>query len=68
MVIESASRMEEAGSTLDLEITESVIMEDVDRIVPIPQPYAGWAWKFMSMISAPAIRRSHTSPGFRFTP
>lgn len=41
MVVESASRMEEAGSALDLEITESVIMEDVDRIVPILQTIRG---------------------------
>jgi diguanylate cyclase (GGDEF)-like protein len=41
MVVESASRMEDAGAALDLEITESVIMEDVDRIVPILQTIRG---------------------------
>jgi diguanylate cyclase (GGDEF)-like protein/PAS domain S-box-containing protein len=41
MVVEAASRMEEAGSSLDLEITESVIMEDVEQIVPILQTIRG---------------------------
>jgi diguanylate cyclase (GGDEF)-like protein/PAS domain S-box-containing protein len=40
-VVDSASRMEDAGSALDLEITESVIMENVESIVPILQTIRG---------------------------
>lgn len=41
VVIEAASNMEKAGSALDLEITESVVMENVDSIVPILQTIRG---------------------------
>jgi EAL domain-containing protein (putative c-di-GMP-specific phosphodiesterase class I) len=40
-VVEAAARMEEAGSMLDLEITESVIMENVEAIIPILQTVRG---------------------------
>lgn len=40
-VIEAASLAEETGSALDLEITESVIMENVEAIVPILQTIRG---------------------------
>lgn len=36
-VIEAAEKTEQAGSMLDLEMTESVIMENVEAIIPIPQ-------------------------------
>jgi diguanylate cyclase (GGDEF)-like protein/PAS domain S-box-containing protein len=41
VVIEAASNAENAGSALDLEITESVVMENVDSIVPILQTIRG---------------------------
>lgn len=40
-VIEAAARMEEAGSALDLEITESVVMDNVEAIIPILQTIRG---------------------------
>lgn len=40
-VIDAAQKTEEAGSTLDLEITESVIMENVESIIPILQTVRG---------------------------
>jgi diguanylate cyclase (GGDEF)-like protein/PAS domain S-box-containing protein len=36
-VVEAAQRAEEAGALLDLEITESVIMENVEAIIPLLQ-------------------------------
>jgi EAL domain-containing protein (putative c-di-GMP-specific phosphodiesterase class I) len=41
LVVEAAARTEEAGSALDLEITESVIMDNVEAIVPILQTIRG---------------------------
>jgi EAL domain-containing protein (putative c-di-GMP-specific phosphodiesterase class I) len=41
LVVEAAAQTEEAGSALDLEITESVIMENVEAIVPILQTIRG---------------------------
>jgi diguanylate cyclase (GGDEF)-like protein/PAS domain S-box-containing protein len=40
-VVEAAERTEQAGGALDLEITESVIMENVDAIIPILQTIRG---------------------------
>jgi diguanylate cyclase (GGDEF)-like protein/PAS domain S-box-containing protein len=40
-VVEAAQKTEEAGSMLDLEITESVIMENVEAIIPILQTVRG---------------------------
>lgn len=40
-VVEAAVRMEEAGSMLDLEITETVIMGNVENIIPILQTLRG---------------------------
>jgi EAL domain-containing protein (putative c-di-GMP-specific phosphodiesterase class I) len=40
-VVEAARKTEEAGSMLDLEITESVIMENVETIIPILQTVRG---------------------------
>jgi diguanylate cyclase (GGDEF)-like protein/PAS domain S-box-containing protein len=40
-VVEAAGKTEEAGSMLDLEITESVIMENVEAIIPILQTVRG---------------------------
>jgi diguanylate cyclase (GGDEF)-like protein len=40
-VVEAAEKTEEAGSMLDLEITESVIMENVEAIIPILQTVRG---------------------------
>lgn len=41
IVIEAAARTEEAGSSLDLEITESVIMDNVEAIIPMLQTIRG---------------------------
>jgi EAL domain-containing protein (putative c-di-GMP-specific phosphodiesterase class I) len=40
-VVEAAEKTEEAGSMLDLEITESVIMENVEAIIAILQTVRG---------------------------
>ncbi|MBC8007133.1 MAG: EAL domain-containing protein [Prolixibacteraceae bacterium] len=40
-VIAAAQKTEEAGSMLDLEITESVIMENVETIIPVLQTIRG---------------------------
>lgn len=40
-VVEAAEKTEEAGSMLDLEITESVIMENVEAIIPMLQTVRG---------------------------
>lgn len=40
-VIEAAGNTEDAGGALDLEITESVIMENVDAIIPVLQTIRG---------------------------
>jgi len=41
MVVEAAAQTEEAGASLDLEITESTIMENVESIIPILQRVRG---------------------------
>jgi diguanylate cyclase (GGDEF)-like protein/PAS domain S-box-containing protein len=41
VVIEAAAKAEEAGAALDLEITESVIMDNVEAIVPMLQTIRG---------------------------
>jgi diguanylate cyclase (GGDEF)-like protein/PAS domain S-box-containing protein len=40
-VVEAAARTEESGGALDLEITESVIMDNVEAIIPILQTIRG---------------------------
>jgi diguanylate cyclase (GGDEF)-like protein/PAS domain S-box-containing protein len=40
-VVEAAQRTEEAGASLDLEITESTIMENVESIIPVLQTLRG---------------------------
>ena len=40
-VVEAAARAEDAGGALDLEITESVIMDNVEAIIPILQTVRG---------------------------
>jgi len=41
MVVEAAANAEEAGGALDLEITESVIMDNVEAIIPTLQTIRG---------------------------
>jgi diguanylate cyclase (GGDEF)-like protein/PAS domain S-box-containing protein len=41
IVVEAAARTEEAGAALDLEITESVIMDNVEAIIPLLQTIRG---------------------------